>query len=163
MDLNSINSEIEDLKSSYKEKREIYKKLLNESAILTEDLEIKSYGIYEPHFDFDNSERFKVEIKKNKEKIKELIKEKTAIICDTDWVVLGSRAKGKTMTNKNMKLMLRAFNGECDSLVGKVKWNNIEKIEARIKKAFEAINKMGEETHIYITPNYLGTRLKNYT
>jgi multidrug efflux pump subunit AcrA (membrane-fusion protein) len=50
--------------------------------------------------------------------------------------------------------MLRAFNGECDAAVAKVSWSNIANMEARIDKAFEAINKLGATNHISIVDDY---------
>ena len=47
------------------------------------------------------------------------------------------------MTNEQIRLTLRAFNGECDAAIGKVKYNNIDRIETRITKCYEAMNKMG--------------------
>lgn len=41
----------------------------------------------------------------------------------------------------------------------KVKWNNVHKIEERIKKAFEAISKLGEPTKTRITDKYLQLKL----
>jgi len=58
------------------------------------------------------------------------------------------------MTKHQVKLMMRAFNGECDAADAKVSWNNAERMEERIKKAFEAINKLGEVNRVSITPEY---------
>ena len=63
------------------------------------------------------------------------------------------------MTERYMKLMLRAFNNECDSAVLKVKWNNILKMEERIIKSFDAVNKLGESHHIEATRDYLIQKL----
>jgi len=56
--------------------------------------------------------------------------------------------------------MLFAFNGECDSLIAKVKWNNATKAEERIKKAFDSVNKLGETHSIQITRSYLALKLR---
>lgn len=148
------------LSDSYQEKRAVYENLLREVSILEEDLEYISFGIYKPHFDFDTSEKFKNKIKEVKDRQKALIREKRAAYCGTEWEVSGSKREGKKMTNRNIKLMLRAFNGECDSATMKVKWNNADKMEARIKKATEAINKLGEVNQIYITNEYLNLKLE---
>lgn len=42
-----------------------------------------------------------------------MVSAKTAVICTTNWTVDGSAAKGQTMTNRNIRLTLRAFNS-CD-------------------------------------------------
>jgi multidrug efflux pump subunit AcrB len=56
--------------------------------------------------------------------------------------------------------MLRAFNGECDAAIAKVNWGNISNMEARINKAFEAINKLGSTNEISITEEYLKLKLQ---
>ena len=54
--------------------------------------------------------------------------------------------------------MLRAFNGECEGFIADVRWNNILKMEERILKAFEVINKVGELFMISITENYFNLK-----
>ena len=112
------------MKDDYSQKRQIFERLLREISILEEDLEFISFGLYKPHYDFDTSEDYKKELSKIRDEQKKLIKDKNAITCNTEWTVEGSKAKGRKMTNQSMKLMMRAFNGECDASVLKVKWNN---------------------------------------
>ena len=59
-----------------------------------------------------------------------------------------------------MKLSLRAFNGECDAVIAKVKWNNISKMEERIKKAYELINKLNETNNVGIYYTYFQLKLE---
>ncbi|MDH5679973.1 MAG: DUF4041 domain-containing protein [Spirochaetota bacterium] len=152
-------SKNKDLSKEYQEKRTIYMKLLKEISTLEEDLEFTTYGVYKPHFDFDTSDKYKEKLVDIRKTQKEMIKDKIAIICHTEWQVEGSKAKGKKMVNEAMKLMLRAFNNECDAAVLKVKWNNINKMEERVEKAFDAINKLGATNHINVTDKYLELKL----
>jgi hypothetical protein len=55
---------------------------------------------------------------------------------------------------------LRAFNGECESLIAKVKWNNVNQIKERIKKSFATINKISESQQVTIQNEYLELKLK---
>lgn len=64
------------------------------------------------------------------------------------------------MTKHYSKLMLRAFNGECNGVIAKVSWNNIDTMEARIKKSYEAINKLGSHHEIIITKDYFDLKLQ---
>ena len=80
-------------------------------------------------------------------------------MCETEWTVGNSRQEGKRMTKKAIKLTLRAFNGECDALISKVKWNNIHTIEKRIGRSYETINKANESNHISIEYPYLLLKL----
>ena len=44
------------------------------------------------------------------------------------------------MIKKQVKIMLRAFNGECDAAVARVTWNNATRMIERIRKSCEVIN-----------------------
>jgi hypothetical protein len=156
---NIYNKKKSDLNKEYQEKMAIYEKLIHEISILEEDLEFTSYGLYKPHYEFDTSEKYIEQLNLIREKQKDLIKNKDAIVCHTEWTVKGSKREGHKMTNQYMKLMLRAFNNECDAAVLKVKWNNIQKMEERIEKAYEAINQLGATTNINITDNYLKSKI----
>lgn len=149
--LNSLKK----LKEKYKDKKIIYNSIIKEINIYKEDLEDLSYGLYKPHFDFNSPESYKNKIIEIRQNQKELIKDKKAAICNTKWNVNGNIREGTKMTNRNTKLMLRAFNGECDSSVLKVRWNNITNLEKRISKSFEMINIMGETNAIEIQDEYL--------
>jgi hypothetical protein len=63
------------------------------------------------------------------------------------------------MTKQYLKLILRAFNGECDAAIAKVSWNNVTKMEERIRKTFETINDLGGVMEMRIIPEYLELRL----
>lgn len=154
----SIEEKLNNLKKlgeKYKDKKAIYDSIIKEINLYEEDLEDLSFGLYKPHFDFDTSESYKNKIIEIRQKQKEMIKAKKAAICHTKWNVNGNIREGTKMTNRNTKLMLRAFNGECDSSVLKVRWNNITNLEIRISKSFEMINRMGETNAIEIQDEYL--------
>jgi hypothetical protein len=148
------------LTDDYSEKRKLYERLLTEIYAIEEDLEAASFGVYRPHFDFDTSEEFKGEIETIRADQKAMVKAKTAATCHTEWTVGGSKREGTRMTNHYAKLMLRAFNGECDSAMLKVKWNNINALEQRIEKALAAINKLGAVQGIEISAAFLDLKLE---
>lgn len=64
------------------------------------------------------------------------------------------------MVKEASKLMLRAFNGECDAAIAKVTWTNVTNMEARVQKAFEALNKLDSTNQISITSQYLRLKLE---
>ena len=69
--------------------------------------------------------------------------------------VEGSKVKGRKMAADHIRLVLRAFNGECDAAVAKVNYKNITTYEARISKAFETLNKLSAGKQIRISNDYL--------
>ena len=151
---------IDDLHKRYNDGISHYENLQKELSLYEEKLEIGSFGLYERRFDLESSEAYKQAIEDNFEEQKKLIKDDQAIVCHTEWSVGGSKTEGKKMTTQYKKLMLFAFNGECDSLIARVKWNNAEKSRERINKSFEAINKLGASHSIEITAAFLDLKLK---
>lgn len=147
------------LSSEYNNAHQFYEKLQKEISLLEESLEMTEYGIYKPHFDFGTSDKYRLELYLLNDKEKEMVKAGNAIVCDTEWSVSGSKAEGRKMTKQNHKLMLRAFNGECDAALAKVRWDNATKMEERIQKSFETINKSGEVNRSHITIEYLKLKL----
>jgi len=128
--------------------------LQRELALLEESTELQSYGVYKPHYDFSTSEEYRAKLDAVVEFQKEFIKSGDATSCSTKWTVGGSAREGERMTKMYSKLMLRAFNGECDAAVAKVRWNNVLVMEERIRRAFEAINKLGSSHNIIIIERY---------
>jgi hypothetical protein len=55
--------------------------------------------------------------------------------------------------------LLRAFNGECEAAVANVSWNNVTKVEERVRKSFEALNQLGSVMQMSVTPEYLDLKL----
>ncbi|MEY9768587.1 hypothetical protein ABIA14_000864 [Sinorhizobium fredii] len=146
---------IDDLRNSYVEKRAIYDRLIKEVAVFDEKLAFAEMGVYEPHFEFNDSEEYKRNIEVVRASQKAMVTAKTAAVCPTAWTVEGSTAKGQTMTNRNIKLTLRAFNNECEAAIANCRWSNVNAMEKRIATAFTQINKLNESNHVSITEPYL--------
>lgn len=155
-----VKSDITRLGIEYKEKREIFEKLVKRVAIFDEEIELAELGFYKPHFDFGTSEEFKLEIANVKKQQKVMISLKIAIACGIEWTLEGSKAKGKTMINRGIRLTARAFNNECDVAISNTRWNNALKMEQRIVKAYESINKLNESNRIYISRDYLNLKIE---
>ncbi|SFO23600.1 hypothetical protein SAMN03159463_01347 [Mesorhizobium sp. NFR06] len=89
------------LRSDYSDKKTIYDRLLKEVAAFDHKLAFAEMGVYEPHFDFTDSEEYKSAILSVREQQKSIISADAAVICTTKWSVDGSAAKGQTMTRRN--------------------------------------------------------------
>lgn len=150
----------EEVRSNYKQKKMVYDRLRSELAIFDERLAFAELGVYEPHFDFQDSESFKNAIKASREEQKAMVSAKTAVICTTEWSVDGSKSKGRTMTGRNIRLALRAFNNECEAAIANTRWNNANAMEKRIKKAQVQIDKLNESNSIFIKQAYVDLKLE---
>lgn len=151
------------LNSDYQGALETYTKLRKEISLFENKLDLIEFGIYEPIYEFEKSDEYRQEKNRIVELQKQMISSEIAAFCRTNWTVDGSEAKGRASTKRYIKLTLRAFNGECDSLIAKVKWNNVNQMKERIKKSFDTINKIGESQTVSIQPRYLDLKLKELT
>jgi hypothetical protein len=150
---------IAQLRSAYMEKKAVYDRLLKEVAIFDEKLSFAEMGVYEPHFEFTDSEEYKSAILRVREGQKSMVSAATAVICTTKWSVDGSASKGETMTKRNIRLTLRAFNNECEAAIANARWNNVNAMEKRILNAQAQIDKHNASNAIYITAEFAKLKL----
>lgn len=127
---------------------------------MDDEILVQEFGLYEPQFDFASALGYKESLIEVRAQQKQLIKDKKAVSGNTQWQVNGSAAKGKKMVSDTQKLLLRAFNVECDELVSKVKYTNFDSYLERIYKSAEAISKLGTVMNISITQQYLSAKVK---
>lgn len=159
-DIKNLEAEFNALNSNYQGALETYKNLRKEVSVFESKLDLIEFGIYEPIYDFEKSDDYREEQNKIIQIQKEMITADTAAICNTNWTVEGSEAKGRVIVKVYKKLMLRAFNGECDVLISKVKWNNVNQMKERMQKLFDAINKLGQGFQVYLNYQYLDLKKK---
>lgn len=164
VDLKTI---ISDTKKEISQLKEIENEYINkinlakdELIILDEELLLQSFGLYTPRYNLVNSQEYKNQLDSIRAEQKEMIKNKKALNYYDGWTVDGSKQKGTAMNNDNMKMVLRAFNNECEASIQKVKFNNIASIENKIKKSYEAINKINTRNRISITNKYFQLKLE---
>ena len=127
---------------------------------LSDDLNFQEFGLYKPHYDCMTSDHYKDKIDHNRFVQKEMIKNKTALNYFDGWQLDGSKSKGRAMNNDNMKMVLKAFNFECDSIIDKVKFNNLEKIRDQIYKSASAIDKLNVRNRISIRNEYIDLKIQ---
>lgn len=155
-----LQKQVDETRSSYSEKRATLRKLEQQVAIYDEKLSFAELGVYEPHFDFHDSEEYKQEIKDLRYRQKTMVLAKISTLCPTDWQVDGSLAKGQTMINRQTRLTMRAFNNECEAAIANTRWNNINAMEKRILNAARQIDKANESMNLSISEEYVSLKLE---
>lgn len=138
-EIKEIETKFNILEKDYQESISIFTDLKKEVSLYESKLDLIEFGIYEPIYDFEKSEDYRTEQNRVIEKQKSLIQLEQAATCSVNWTIDGSVAKGRANSKKFIKLVLRAFNGECNSFIAKVKWNNVNQMKERIYKSYEAI------------------------
>ena len=126
---------------------------------LEEEKLYQDFGLYTPIYNLMSSSLYKEKLDECRKDQKLMIKQKTAAQCYSQWTVKDSRQEGIKMTNRNIKLALRGFNNECDYLINKVKYHNVDSIEQRIIKSFNDLNKLTAPLDISISEDYLNLKL----
>lgn len=133
---------------------------IKSEIVETEDVALmQSFGLYTPHYDFMRADDYKARLLEIRARQKDAVREGTAVSGSTAWAIDGDTKKGGRMVADMQKLLLRAFNAECDDVVEHVKYNNVEISERRITASREAISKLGAMMGISITSVYYGMKL----
>ncbi|MCC9020418.1 DUF4041 domain-containing protein [Flavobacterium lipolyticum] len=161
--INYIQKDFDELNLNYQTALETYTRLRKDVSLYESKLDLIEFGIYEPIYDFEKSEDYRTEQNRIIEEQKLMIQSETAATCRTEWTIDGSVTKGRATTKKYIKLVLRAFNGECNSQIAKVKWNNVNQMKERIHKSYETLNKLGDGYSVSISYEFLELKLKEIT
>lgn len=151
--INNLNSTISQLDKNIIE--------LRNNIVELEELEVyQSFGLYKPKYSFENSSIYKSHLEQIRSKQKELIKQKRATNHSLNWTIENNNKKGKEFILDTIKLSLKAFNNECDNIISKVKFNNIERSEQRINKVYNEINSLTDMQNVSITNQYLSLKIE---
>lgn len=126
----------------------------------SDDILFQSFGLYTPRYSFVNADEYKARLLEIRAQQKDMIKNKSAVSGNTNWTVNGSTSKGRRMVADMQKLLLRAFNAECDDVIEHVKYNNIESSEKRITASRDAISKLGNLMDVSIQPAYYRLKIE---
>ena len=163
-ELERVNSEIiaskkevnrlkDEIKTKNRELEEVEKKYIQ----MDEKVQMQEFGLYTPKYDFASSEKYKERLNAIREKQKQLIKTDQACT-GTALTYNNSIAQGKKVVNDYKKLLLRAFNSECDELIDKVKFNTFDTAEKRMKNSRDTISRLGSMMSISITTSYFNAK-----
>ena len=150
-ELDELNSNVEKLSAEKKTLADKLNELSQKIDNANSTIEMQEYGLYEPKYDFATSLGYKEKLTEIRKNQKEMIRKKAAVDYREGWTVDGSKAKGTKMTNDSIKLVLRAFNNECEAAINKVKYSNYDSIQKRIERSYEQINKLTSVTQVSIS------------
>ncbi|PMF72600.1 ATPase [Vibrio breoganii] len=104
--------------------------------------EYTAHGHFEmPKYLYETSTRYAEEIKDIRQQQKDMIKDKTAITFPEATVISDDKSFNKKILNGQVKLMLTAFNIECDMLIGKVSPSSFGRTLERIEKLANNLEK----------------------
>ena len=157
---NSISESIIQKNNELKRLNEEINQAKSQLVVMNDAILFQDFALYEPRYDFCNSDEYKEKLQNIRNRQKQLIKDGYAVSGDKTWTVNGSLSQGNKMVADMQKLLLRAFNSECDEVINKVKYNNIEASEKKIRTSCDAISKLGKMMHIVITAPYFDLKIQ---
>lgn len=147
--INGLNSEIQQLRSQL--------------IIFNDDILVQEFGLYTPRYSYNTSDEYKEQLKKIREQQKSCIKSNTAATGSTNFTYNNSSSQGTKMVNDIKKLLLRAFNSECDETIANVKYSNYDMSVKKISTSANAVAKLGKMLSIAITPQYYQLKMNELT
>ena len=124
----------------------------------SEDIEMESFSLYRPKYNFATALGYKDKLNEIRQRQKEMIKNKFAVNFSENWTVDGSIAKGRKMTNDNIRQIIRSFNNECEAAINNVKFSNIDSIRKRIDNSFKQLNKLNITNKLSISHSFLNLK-----
>jgi hypothetical protein len=146
--LSDINKQLEELKSTTKLKADELQTIMLKVDVYSRIEQLVDHGHYEmPEYLYETSARFAEEIKRLRESQKEMIKNKLAITYPEDTLISDNKSLNTKILNGQVKLMLTAFNIECDELIGKVKPSSFPRTLERIEKLANTLEKSASSLH----------------
>lgn len=134
---------------------------LSEQVVKTrEEVILQEVGLYDYHHQLENSMEYKDQIAALRSNIRNMAKKDGgAVQGSTEWTVSGSASKGRKMVSEFSRLLLRAYNGEADVLVNKMRPYKLEAAIDQLNKARATISKLGSTMGIQISDSYHGLRI----
>jgi len=136
-------------------------------ALKSVDIHLLEVGYFEAGYDFEDLPAYEAALRRIREEQKQMLRmdgsdgeRSAAAFCSETIRFNDSVAQGRSMIKKILKLMLRAFNGECDSYIARVNYKNVSAMEKRIETSHEQINRLGETWYCSISNKYLENRIE---
>lgn len=154
--VDALNASQNSLQSETQEIEDYLQSLKSELDLYTRIKEFVGYGIYEePEYFYETSERYQIEIRKIREAQRNLIKSGSFIDLPSNIEIDGCSKTGNSVLSGQAKIILRAFNIECDFLLGKLNVSNFDRTLAQIQKVAEDLEKYTATLAIGFTIDYI--------
>ena len=134
-----------DLETARNQLQQVQQQILGaEDTVLLE-----SFALYQPKYQFTNSLDYKSRLESIRADQKETARLISATVDSWDNEAAHlTKAQWKKLRKDASKLALRSFNSESEYCIDNVKFNNLERMEERIRRSFETCNKLLNATDV---------------
>lgn len=155
-----LDSESRALKIEISDVRKKLKELISELDLYSQQDEFANQGHYEmPEYLYESSERYKHEIKRERETQKSLISSGRAVLNLPN----GNSDTDQQLVIPQSKLLLRTFNIECDLLFGKIKHSNYARTITRVESLANSLEKQLTDLNVGFNLEFIKSKLKECT
>jgi len=158
-ELAAMRTRTRELQHGYATLVAAHAQLRGELTALEHTAEAIAVGLEPPSFPRACPEDYKRELRELRAHQRVLVHDGRAVTYGETWLVRDSRAEGARMQRQYARLLLRAFNGECEAAIAKVRWNNLARMIERLTQAFAAINRLGAAMQLQLTAVYRDSKL----
>ena len=121
-------------------------------------IDIKDMSQYE--YDYKDSKEFDEQLTRIRKKQRIMVKNKEAVVCNTEWEINGSISQGRKLTKDICKLALDSFDDFCDNLIIKLRYSGIQTVKEKILKKYQKINKLLVSFNSEISGKYVDLKFE---
>jgi len=155
-ELELIKSKITKTTEKYIAKKQELHDIISKLDLYTRLDEFVEHGLFEtPEYLHETSARYSEEIKRVRQKQRELIKAKDAVTYPDSTTITNDKSYNKKILNGQVKLMLTAFNIECDALIAKVSPSSFSRTLERIENLANNLEKSAASLHCGFNLKYV--------
>lgn len=139
--LNSVRGDVIAAQSELQMRRSQLKEVQQQILGAEDIVLLESFALYEPKYQLTNSAEYKERLSEIREVQKQAAKGISAEIdAWENHAIQLNKTQWKKLRKDALKLALRSFNSESEYCIDNVKFNNMDKMEARIRRSFETCN-----------------------
>lgn len=159
--LASVQAQVTTMQSDLEAARTLLQAIQQQILGAEDTVLLESFALYQPKYQFTNSIDYKNRLDEIREEEKQSTRRLSAEIDAWDNCAVELTKAQWTKLRKDMaKLARRSFNSECEYCVDNVKFSNLEKMEQRIRRSFEACNKLLRVAEMWMTDIILERKLQ---
>lgn len=158
--IDKLDKQISNKENSLKDLDKQISSYKEQLITFTDDILVQEFGLYSPRYSYSTSDEYKEQLKFIRDQQKACLKAGNAATGNMNFTYNNSKVQGTKMVKDMQKLLLRAFNSECDETIANVKYNNFDMSLKKITSSREAISKLGQMLSISITPTYFALKEK---
>lgn len=132
-----------------------------ETTISFDDQKIlQDIGIYRYHHPLENAAGYRAELERIEVEVAKIVREQGAIEVSSTFTFENSLAAGRKLSSDLGRLMLRAYNAECDNCIRSLRTGNPAVAKKRLEASRKAITNLGKIMEMQISERYHDLRVR---